>query len=126
MEEIEGLIEILNAPELGLRGDLQLIFTKPYKAHFHGRMTATYDHPFHMAYVSIFQQVALNVREADSVNRLVFDEMDDTQYLELLDSYRGFKRVCPDPEIVRRLGEEQSVETMKKSCRFKPRTYGLA
>ncbi len=105
-KKVAALIEVINDKELNLRGDLQLIYTEPYKAHFRGRMTATYDQPFHMAYVTIFQQVALNLSDPDGVIDWVFDEMDDTQYLELLDSYRNFKRVFPDPEIVRRLGEE--------------------
>jgi len=103
-KKIDGLIEIINS--LVARGDLGLIHVGQYKAFFRGKIGATFDNPFHQGYMHIITQCAIHLPDPNGKIDFVFDQIDDTQYLELLDAYRRFKEICPDPAVKRRFGQE--------------------
>jgi uncharacterized protein DUF3800 len=102
--KITALIDIINC--FVERADLLVIHVEQYKAFFRGKLGATFDNPFHHGYVTIFQQCALELPDSHGKVDFVFDELDDTEYLELLNSYRTFKEICPDSAVKARFGEE--------------------
>lgn len=102
--KVDAFIEIIN--DVAPLGALQLIHTSAFQEFYQGKMNPTYDSPFQMGYVLALQQLALWRLAPDDVIDWVFDDMDDTQYLEILESYRHFKATCPDADVVRRLGRE--------------------
>lgn len=102
--KIDALIEVVN--NFVERGDLLLIDVDAYKAIFPGKIGVSFDNPFHQGYVSIFQQCAVGLPDPSGKVDFVFDEMTDTEWLELLHAYRTFKNICPDPVVKARLGEE--------------------
>ena len=102
-KKVDAFIEIIN--DVQPRGTLQLIHTSAYQEFYQGKMNATHDSPFQMGYVAAFQTLANWYVDPDDVIDWVFDEMDDTQYLEILASYRRFKAYC-GPAVARRLGQE--------------------
>ena len=102
--KVARFIEVINASVE--RGDLVLIHVEQYKAFFARKATATRDQPFHQGYVHIMQQCALHLPNPNSTIDLVFDEIDDTSYLELVVAYHRFKKICPDPAVAARFGAE--------------------
>lgn len=101
--KIDSLVEVINV--FIERGDLLLVEVEPYKALFSGKIGVTFDSPFLQGYVSIFQQCALELPDPNGKVDFVFDEMTDTEWLEVLGAYRSFKEICPNPAVKARLGE---------------------
>jgi hypothetical protein len=102
--KIDSLIRLTN--RCAERGDALAIHVDPYKDFFRGKIGVTYDSPFQAGYVCMFQQCALRLPDPDSKVDFVFDQMSDTEYLEVLTAYRAFKLICPDPAARARFGQE--------------------
>jgi len=88
------------------RADVLVLHVEPYKRLFSGKIGVIYDNPLHQGYISIIQQCALELPDPDGRVDTIFDDMDDTQYLELLSAYRTFKAECPNPAVKARLGAD--------------------
>lgn len=88
------------------RGDSCITEVAEYEIYFKGLMGATHDKPVHFGYMHTIQQCALHLPDPEGEIIFVFDDMDDTQYLELLTAFRRFKEVCPDANVKRRLVAE--------------------
>jgi hypothetical protein len=102
--KITALIELINC--FVERGDLLVIHVEQYKAFFRGKIGTTFDNPFHQGYIHIFQQCAVELPDPNGKVDFVFDQLGDTEYLELLSAYRTFKEICPNPAVKKRFGEE--------------------
>jgi hypothetical protein len=103
--KIEALLSVVNT--YVVRADLLIIHVEPYQRIFGGKLGATYDNPFLQGYISIFQQIATELPpDPEARIDFIYDEMTDTEYLELLHAYRSFKEQCPDPTVKGRLGAE--------------------
>jgi hypothetical protein len=102
--KIDAFIEIINNIEP--LGALQLIHTNDFRELYGGKVSATYNNPCHMGYIAAIQQCATWQLAPGSVIDWVFDQIDDTAYLEILASYRHFKKTCLDKDVVTRLGQD--------------------
>lgn len=103
-KKIEAGIEVINRHVT--RADAMIVDVAEYEIYFKSLMGVTHDNPFHFGYMHIVQQCVVGLTQPDSQINFIFDEMNDTQYLELLAAFRSFKIDCPDPQVSRRLDQE--------------------
>jgi hypothetical protein len=103
-QKIESLIEVIN--EHILRGDLVVIHVEQYNAIFAKKISVTRDTPEFQGYVWIMAQAASYMQTSGGEIEFVFDYMDDTHFLEVLEAYRKFKEICPFPAVRERFGSD--------------------
>ena len=102
--KVDAFIGVINS--FVERADVAIYEDDNYRANFAGLIGATFDQPYHAAYIHIIQQCALELPDPSGKIDFIFDDMDDTQYLELVHAYRAFKEICPVEEVKRRLGQD--------------------
>lgn len=103
-KKIDLLIPVINS--FVERADLMVIDVPSYKSFFQGKMGITYDNPFMHGYMGTMQQISLELPDPASKVEFIFDEMTDTEYLELLSAYRNFVKDCPNPAVKERFSGE--------------------
>jgi len=103
-QKIEALIGVINTHVL--RGDLVVIHAEQYKAIFSKKIGVTRDTPEFQGYVTIIAQAASYVQTSGGKIEFVFDHMDDTHFLEVVEAHRKFKEVCPFPAVRERFGSD--------------------
>lgn len=104
LKKINAGISVINRHVARAEG--MIVDVAEYEIHFRNLMGATYDNPIHFGYMHTVQQCVVGLSDPESKINFIFDEMDDTQYLELLGAFRRFKATCPDPHVARRLDQE--------------------
>jgi hypothetical protein len=102
--KIEPLIEVIN--KFVERADLALIHTKAYRAFFKGKISPTHDNPFFAGYSQALMRAVNNVPDPGARVDFVFDEIDDTHWLEVLDAHKLLKSLEGELELVGRVGAE--------------------
>jgi hypothetical protein len=102
--KIESLIKIIN--EHVLRGDLVIIHAEQYKAIFANKIGITRDTPEFQGYITIMAQVTSYMKTAEGKISFIFDYMDDTRFLEVVEAHRKFKDVCPFPAVREKFGPD--------------------
>ena len=102
--KIEALIGVINAHVL--RGDLVITHAEQYKTIFSKKMGITRDTPEFQGYIWIMAQVAYYMKIAEGKINFIFDYMDDTHFLTVVEAHRKFKEVCPFPAARQRFGSD--------------------
>jgi hypothetical protein len=103
-QKIEALIEVINAHVS--RGDLVLIHAEQYKSIFAKKIGVTRDTPEFQGYITIMAQVASYMKTSQGKIDFVFDYMDNTHFLEVIEAHREFRKICPFPAVRERFGSD--------------------
>jgi Protein of unknown function (DUF3800) len=103
-QKIETLIGVINA--YVLRGDLVVIHAEQYKAIFAKKIGITRDTPEFQGYITIMAQVASYMKTVEEKIEFIFDYIDDTHFLEVLEAHRKFKEICPFPAVREKFGSD--------------------
>jgi|SRR6185437_8749051 len=86
--------------------DLALIHTDAYRAFFKGKISPTHDNPFFAGYSQAMMRAVNNLHDPSSRIDFVFDEIDDTDWLEVLDAHKLLKALEGELELAGQVGAE--------------------
>ena len=89
--KIDELTKVIN--KYVERGDLVVIHVDQYKAIFGRKIGITRDNPLFQGYIHMMAQCACFLPDTGAKIDLVFDYIDNTHYLEVLDVHRRFKQI---------------------------------
>jgi hypothetical protein len=114
-QRLRELWGILN--KYATRGDLAVVHNSTYRSIFDGTLGKTHDNPLHFGYMNTLLMSTKEIAESEAPGPIdfIFDDMDDTQYLEIIQAFRQLKTTHDIPLGVRAcLGEDPIRRNDKK------------